>query len=220
MMNNTTGALTGISLNNIGKKFRDHWVFRGLSFQINKGDKVALNGHNGSGKSTLLQIIAGYVSPSEGSVTWNAASDPINTDDIFKHLVIAAPYLDLIDEFTLEENIDFFIRLKPIRKGLSKNDLIALTGIDKNTTGQFRYFSSGMKQKLRLTLAFTADTDLLLMDEPLSNLDQAGYKWYAEMAEKFSNGRTVLVCSNMVKDETYFCNRHLDIEEFKKPNSI
>lgn len=220
MINNTTGNLAGITLNAIGKKFRDHWIFRDLSFQINQGDKLALNGHNGSGKSTLLQIIAGYVTPSEGNVNWKASDAPINTDDIFKHLVIAAPYLDLIDEYNLEENIDFFIRLKPIRNGLSKDDLIQLTGIDKNTTGQFRYFSSGMKQKLRLTLAFAADTDLLLMDEPLSNLDQAGYRWYAEMAEKFSKGRTVVVCSNMVKDETYFCDRHLNIEEFKKPGSI
>ncbi len=216
MQMQNSNNFTGISLSNVGKKFRDHWIFRGLTFQINKDDKIALNGHNGSGKSTLLQIIAGYVSPSEGNLIWHTASAPINTDDIFKHLVIAAPYLDLIDEFTLEENIDFFIRLKPIRKGLTKNDLIALTGIDKSTTGQFRYFSSGMKQKLRLTLAFSADTDLLLMDEPLSNLDQEGYKWYADMVEKFSKNRTVLVCSNMVKDETFFCNRHLNIGEFKK----
>lgn len=214
-MNNNSENLTGITLKNVGKKFRDRWVFKGLDFHVNAGEKVAINGHNGSGKSTLLQIIGGYVSASDGKVIWETHQGTINDDVIYRHIALASPYMDLIDEFTLNENIEFFIRLKPIRKGITISDIVKATGLKDAAHRQFRYFSSGMKQKVKLTLAFMAASELLLLDEPLSNLDQSGYEWYREMASNYSEGKTVLVCSNMVKEETFFCNRIINIEDYR-----
>ncbi|HMT30833.1 MAG TPA: ABC transporter ATP-binding protein, partial [Bacteroidia bacterium] len=199
-MNNFPKNISGIQLHNVGKKFRDQWIFRKIDFHIAKGEKVAINGHNGSGKSTLLQIISGYVSASEGKVDWLSGDTALLPEQVYKHIALASPYLDLIDEFTLEENIDFFTRLKPVKQGFSSNDLLKLTGLENAAGRQFRYFSSGMKQKVKLTLAFLADVDILLLDEPLSNLDQAGYSWYQEIFNNYGKDKTIIVCSNMVKE--------------------
>ncbi|MBL0339533.1 MAG: ATP-binding cassette domain-containing protein [Bacteroidetes bacterium] len=107
-MNKIDANLTGISLNNVGKKFRKQWIFKGINFHIHAGNKIAINGHNGSGKSTLLQIIGGYVSTSDGKVVWESQNGSIKDDAVYRYVALASPYMDLIDEFTFNENIDFF----------------------------------------------------------------------------------------------------------------
>ncbi len=215
-MNKNNDSLSGITLNNVGKKFRNNWIFRAVSFHVNKGEQIAINGHNGSGKSTLLQIIGGYISVSEGTVEYSGSSGKIESDQIYHHISLASPYMDLVDEFTLVENIDFFIRFKPLTSGINSNDLLTISGLGDSAHKQLKFFSSGMKQKVKLTLAFLANTDLLLLDEPLSNLDQAGYEWYKMMAAKYTVNKTVFVCSNMVKEETFFCTRSFNIETFQQ----
>lgn len=207
--------VTGINLSGIGKKFSKRWIFRNVNLSIGAGDRFAINGSNGSGKSTLLRIISGYLSPYEGTITWKAGNNNIPAADITRHLTYAAPYIDLIEPFTLLENVRFFCKMKPLQEGMSVEDMIVISGLEHAVDTPVSGLSSGMKQRLKLTMAFLADTSILLLDEPLSNLDAKGYAWYADLADRFLNKRIVLVCSNHVHQETAFCSQTFNIEDFK-----
>lgn len=182
---------------------------RDLNFTINPSDRMAILGSNGSGKSTLLQMIAGYIQPSIGKISFYNGDTSIPAENIFSHISIASPYLELIEDYTLAEMVQFHFGLKKIINELSAKDVIENSGLSSESDKPIRNFSSGMKQRLKLTLAFMSDTSLLLLDEPLTNLDEAGEKWYAKMLGDFSGGRTVVVCSNMNEKEYGFCEKHV-----------
>ena len=190
-----------IVFENAGKKFNNRHVLRDLNFTINPSDRLAILGSNGSGKSTLLQMIAGYIQPSTGKISFYHSDTILPPENIFSHISIASPYLELIEDYTLVEMVEFHFGLKKIISGLTSKDIIENSGLSSETNKPIRNFSSGMKQRLKLTLAFMSETSLLLLDEPLTNLDEAGEKWYAKMLNDFSGGRTVIVCSNMNEKE-------------------
>jgi ABC-type multidrug transport system ATPase subunit len=204
-----------ITFENAGKKFNDRYVLRDLNFTISPSDRLAILGSNGSGKSTLMQMIAGYIQPSTGKISFYNDETLMPAENIFSHISIASPYLELIEDYTLAEMIQFHFGLKKISSGLNSKDVIERSGLSAETNKPIRNFSSGMKQRLKLTLAFMSDTSLLLLDEPLTNLDEAGEKWYSKMLNEFSGERTVIVCSNMNEKEYGFCNRKLQLSESK-----
>ena len=136
-------------------------------------------------------------------------------EQIYRELSFAAPYMDLIEEFTLEENIAFYMQRKSLLKGMTSDSLIQAAMLQDARSTPIRNFSSGMKQRLKLALAIYTDSRLLLLDEPLSNLDAAGYAWYRSMISEVTPNRTMIICSNQVKEETWFCNRTLNIEDYK-----
>jgi len=207
--------ITGITLNNIGKKFRDQWIFRKVDLEIINAEKIAITGFNGSGKSTLLQMLAGYVTPSEGTIHWKNSAGPIPTEQVYNFISFASPYMELIEEFTLEENVSFFSSQKKLLPGISADVLIEKVFLHDARKKQVKHFSSGMKQRIKLALAFCADTPLLLLDEPLSNLDASGYNWYKQMLEEVNAERIVIICSNQLQKETFCCKRFINIEDYK-----
>ena len=129
---------------------------------------------------------------------------------------IAAPYLELIEDFTLKEHIQFHFSVKKSVRDLSVNEVIELSGLKKSANKKISYFSSGMKQRLKLTLAILSDTPLLLLDEPLSNLDSKAGDWYANLIENYTAGRSIVVCSNHQPNEYFFHKQQLNIEDFQK----
>lgn len=172
-------------------------------------------GANGSGKSTLLQVIAGSLIPSEGIVKLNVNGSNVQEENVYKHISYAAPYLELFDEFTLTECIEFQAQLKPFRKELSTKQIIEITELEKAKDKQLKYYSSGMKQRVRLALAVLADTSLLLLDEPTSNLDRKAIDWYQNLVSYHSQNRMIIVASNQQEYEYPFCNQELRVEEYK-----
>jgi len=133
---------------------------------------------------------------------------------VYQHLSLAAPYLELIEEFTLSEVIDFHFKFKPYKTGMDKNSVIELLDMPGNKNKMIRYFSSGMKQRLKLALAFCADAPMLMLDEPTSNLDTQGVDWYLSLVQKFAADRLTIICSNQ-EHEYNFCDERLNIVDFK-----
>lgn len=160
-------------------------------------------------------MISGYLTPSEGSILWKGHHSIIPSERVAAHLSCAAPYLDLIERFSLGENIDFFYRMKPLYGGITKEEMMEITGLSYAASTPFQHLSSGMKQRLKLTLALLADTELLLLDEPLSNLDENGYRWYRDLCERFFRDRIVVICSNRVPGETEMCHRTVVMEDYR-----
>lgn len=200
-----------IDLTGAGKKFFRNWIFRKLDLSIAPGEKIALLGSNGSGKSTLLQILAGYESLSEGTLRYARSGKVVERDAVFRDISLAAPYLELIEEFTLWEIIHFHFRMKKPWNDFSSRQILELTGLEASKDKVFKYFSSGMKQRAKLALAILSDTDVVLLDEPLSNLDKNGEDWYRNLAVEYLKDRTVIVCSNRHESEYFFCEKQLDL---------
>ncbi len=206
--------MADIQLHQLGKRYNDHWLFRNLSLTVSAGEKLAITGKNGSGKSTLLQIISGYIRPTEGSVNLIINDNNIPSEKWYSHLAWSAPYIDIIEELTVEEFANFYISHKKMLNGINANDLIALCRLHESSQKPIRSFSSGMKQRLKLGCAIVSDTPLLLLDEPLSNLDEDGYNLYKELINQFTANKTVLICSNDSKEETFCCTRKISVSEY------
>ncbi|MBC3539922.1 ATP-binding cassette domain-containing protein [Rufibacter sediminis] len=201
-----------IKLTSLGKRFNYEWIFRNLSYEFVSGKAYAVLGHNGSGKSTLLSILSGFQLPTEGSVSYSAAGKNIPVEELYRSLSLAAPYQDLLEEFTLEEMIQFHTRFKPLR-GISAQQLPDLLQLQAARHKLVRDFSSGMRQRLKLGLALYSDTPLLLLDEPTTNLDQAGVAWYLEHLARNRQNRLVIIGSNVLHEYS-FCDEQLPINDF------
>lgn len=207
---------THIMLEGVGKRFRYEWIFRNLSKTFDCHKTYALLGSNGSGKSTLMKILSGHLSPSEGKISFYVEDKKQDEDDIYKHISYAAPYIELIEELTLSEMIQFHAKFKPLSNSLKTNDLIDVLGFEKSKNKEIRYFSSGMKQRLKLALAICTDSPILLLDEPTTNLDAQGVAWYRQLISRFTEvgNRLTIVASNIEHDYD-FCDEILNIENFK-----
>lgn len=204
-----------ISIKNLSKKYNRTWLFKNVNAQIISGAPVAVKGYNGSGKSTLLKIISGYTVASEGSIDYSISGKTIGQEEIYRHISFAAPYLDLIEDFTLLENIHFFTRFKKLQQNLSAADLINIAFPGGCHNGPLKVFSSGMKQRLKLALALLADTPIVLLDEPLANFDSQGFDWYGQLASQYLQNRICIICSNNISHEVAFCKNVLNVEAFK-----
>jgi ABC-type multidrug transport system ATPase subunit len=200
-----------IHVENLGKKFNRDWIFRNLTTTFSADVSYAITGANGSGKSTLLQTLAGILPATEGKLSLQHKRKMIAPDEMFRYLVMATPYQELIEEFTLAETVAFHTRFKPFRKGLTAQEFVERIYLPKAIHKPVKYFSSGMKQRLKLGLAFYSDTPVLLLDEPTSNLDKAGVVWYSQQIAQSLESRIVIICSNQPY-EYEFCKRRLHIE--------
>lgn len=206
-----------ISLQNIGKRYNSEWIFKDINLEFSSNDSYAILGGNGSGKSTFLQILAGNFIPSEGKISYSFNSKEISSEDVFKHISIATPYLELFEEFTLKEQIEFHSKFKRLR--LPGKKIIERLYLETAVNKSIKYFSSGMKQRVKLALAILSDCPILLLDEPTSNLDHKAIEWYQRLISDFGKGKLIFVCSNKIANEYSFCTKVINIEEYKLSES-
>lgn len=202
-----------ITLHQAGKRYNFNWIFKSIDLQITSGSRWVFLGSNGSGKSTLLQLVSGSTLLSEGDINWKLSDVGIPQEEVYRHISISAPYLELIEEFTLEEHLKFHFSVKLPIDNLSIREILEISGLASRAHLKVGYFSSGMKQRLKLLLAILSDSKMLLLDEPLSNLDKDAGKWYLQMIERFGRNRTIIVCSNSVEEEFQFCNHQINLNE-------
>ena len=203
-----------ISCTKTGKRFNRDWIFRNFSYEFIKGGHYAITGPNGSGKSTLLQVLAGAIVSSEGNILYESGEQKLVTDNIFTSLAIAAPYLEVVEEMTLMELLHFHRIFKPFLPGVQEKDIVTIMGLQVAAHKQIRYYSSGMKQRVKLAQAIFSDTPCLLLDEPCTNLDEAGTQLYHQLIEKYCKDRLVIVSSND-KQEYSFCREVVNIMNYK-----
>ncbi|MEM9023528.1 MAG: ABC transporter ATP-binding protein [Bacteroidota bacterium] len=204
-----------ITLEKTGKKYHREWVFRGLDASFEPNRAYGIVGANGSGKSTLLQLIAGHIMPTEGSVAYALNGSPVPPEQVYRQVAVAAPYLELFEELTLQELLITHSRFKPYREQLTAKQVLAQLGLERVADRPVKQFSSGMKQRVKLGLAVLSDTQLLLLDEPVVNLDAAGVAWFHALLDRHREGRLLVTCSNHQEAELAFCDAQLDVETFK-----
>lgn len=210
-----------IRLKDAGKRFNKEWIFKGLDYQFESGKSYAIIGNNGSGKSTLLQCIAGATNLNQGDCIWSDGdfSEKTNTGEhIYQYFSFAAPYLDVVEEMTALEFLRFHHSFKPLLSNISLLDLLKEVQLENAADKQIRYYSSGMKQRIKLAMAIFSETPVLLLDEPCANFDQAGFELYKSLIERYTNNRLVIVCSNDPEEYAFFCKDSIDIRSYKPNN--
>ena len=203
-----------ISLSDTGKRFNRDWIFRHLSYQFSSGSSYAIVGPNGSGKSTLLQAISGALLNNEGSIGYELNGQPIADEKVHRHLSFCAPYLELIEEMTATELLRFHREFKPLLPGIDIENALELAGLAPAAQKQIRYFTSGMKQRLKLIQCFLSDTPVLLLDEPCTNLDKEGIALYRLLLEQYSTKRLVIISSNDPVEYAH-CTAQISISDYK-----
>lgn len=204
-----------IELQDAGKKFNRDWIFRYVSFIFSPSTSYAIIGPNGSGKSTLLQAIAMAIRVSEGKCIWhNDKGLTVPEDEVHRQLSIVAPYLDVIEEMTATEFLQFHAQFKPLLPNLSIPYILEKIGLSAAANKQIRYYSSGMVQRIKLAQAIFSNTPVLLLDEPCTNLDTEGYALYHNLIAEYAGSRTIIVSSNDVA-EMDFCQQKISITDYK-----
>ncbi|MCX2742820.1 ABC transporter ATP-binding protein [Mangrovivirga sp. M17] len=204
-----------ISCENISKKYLRQWIFRDLSYTFESGKSYAITGNNGSGKSTLIKILSGAILPTNGKISYlKEDGDSIHEDKVYEQIVYAAPYFDLIEEFTLLEALEFHFSFKPVVENINLKELPEKMLLDGAQNKAIKHFSSGMKQRLKLGLAFYSDVPVMFLDEPCSNLDETGINWYKNEILKIHNQRLIIVSSNQ-KFEYEFVDFVLNVMDYK-----
>jgi len=203
-----------IQLEQIGKKYNREWIFRGLSYTFQAGKKYAITGPNGSGKSTLLQTIAGSTVSSEGNINYSIAGQELAPENAFKNLSICAPYLTLIEEMTALEFLTFHESFKSFTLDITPTAILEIIDLTTAANKQIRYYSSGMKQRIKLAQAIFSDVPVLFLDEPCTNLDETGYALYQSLIQNYASQKLVIVSSND-KAEYHFCEEVIDIKKYK-----
>lgn len=199
-----------INLKNLGKRFNREWIFRRLNYEFSSARSYAITGPNGSGKSTLLQVIGGAVTISEGKILYENCKD----EEVYKNISIAAPYLELVEEMTLTEFLRFHSSLKRWLPGITSEKIIAALQLEGAAHKQIRYFSSGMKQRVKLAQAVFSNVPVVLLDEPATNLDEEGIALYNSLISGYCRDRLLIISSND-KQEYRFCDEVLHMMDFK-----
>jgi ABC-type multidrug transport system ATPase subunit len=201
-----------IKLTNTGKRFNREWIFRHFDHEFLSGKKYAITGSNGSGKSTLLQVISGSISHNEGKIEMILKGSPLLEENCFQYLSIAAPYLELIEEMTATEFLHFHSSFKPLTHSLES--ILAVINLENAAQKQIRYFSSGMKQRLKLAQAFFCSAPVLLLDEPTTNLDAEGIALYQQLITEHTDQKLVIISSNDPQEYS-FCDEVISIGDYK-----
>ena len=203
-----------ISLTDAGKRFNREWIFRHFTYQFEQGRTYAITGPNGSGKSTLLQVLSGSMHFNEGKCEWATGNGKLENERVYSHISICAPYLEVVEEMTLNEFLDFHGEFKPFLPGFNSDRIISILNLEKAASKQIRYYSSGMKQRVKLAQCIFSDTAIVLLDEPCTNLDAEGIELYHRLIADHCNGRLVVVSSND-EVEYRFCGQRIAMSDYK-----
>ncbi|CAI8344895.1 MAG: ABC transporter ATP-binding protein NatA [Flavobacteriales bacterium UBA4585] len=202
-----------IVLEGLQKKFGKQHILQDVSHTFQTGSKTVILGSNGSGKSTLIKILSGALEATEGAPTYSFEGKNITAKSAGLHVGIAAPYVALNPMFSLKETLAFHEQFCPFPEGFKLTDWLYKAGLAAHEDKRLSTFSSGMLQRVRLLLAVANERPLLLLDEPLSNLDAEGVQFYSELIRSFALSKTIIVGSNYQEDEYDFCTNELLLEK-------
>jgi heme exporter protein A len=205
-----------ISVENVAQRFGRRWIYRDITFSVVPGEILAVLGRNGSGKSTLLRTIAKILTPTKGSCEWALDGNKIADDQLLHHRGFVAPYLELYNDLTALEHLEFLQRLRGAAVARATNealfDRVGLRLEGDLATRHLGAFSSGMKQRVRLAMAVERDPHVLLLDEPTSNLDDDGQRVVQdELLRHQKRGGITIIATNEARERD-LATRHVQLD--------
>ncbi|MBN1300079.1 MAG: ABC transporter ATP-binding protein [Melioribacteraceae bacterium] len=204
-----------LELKNLTKIFGRRLVFKDINYKFETGKVYGIAGSNGSGKSTLSKLIIGISSPTSGKVLHKFNNSTLDADYYHNHVGFVSPYLVLYDEFSAEENIDYFSKIRGVQKDSSRiSSLFEEFNLTDRKTDLLKGYSSGMKQRMKFIFALQHDPELLIFDEPTSNLDSKGKEAVYNTVNRLKNNKLIIIASNEDAD-LKLCDNIINVEEYK-----
>ncbi len=203
-----------VQLDQVGKQYQKEWIIRHASHVFDSQSITGIRGSNGSGKSTLLALISSILTPTEGQIAYSEDQQIITLEQVNTKIAHVAPSIDLVPKLTVQETIDFHTYYSPLRHNWTQSNLLSTIWLEDFKILQIQELSSGMRQRLKLGLAFFTSADLLLLDEPTSNLDSRGINFYNQLLNNYRDNRTVIIASNEDRDFEK-CGQIVDINQWK-----
>ena len=204
-----------LAFQNVTKTFGRRLIFKNINQELTNGNVYGFSGRNGSGKSTLIKIAAGIISPTSGKVVHFFDNQEIISEKLHNYMGFVSPYLVLYDEFTAEENLYHFAKIRGIEFDAERTKfLLSEFELYKRRNDYLKGYSSGMKQRIKFIFALLHNPKILFLDEPTSNLDNIGKEKVYEIIESEGKDKLVIVASNEDSD-LKLCSKIIDIESFK-----
>ncbi|NNE70658.1 MAG: ABC transporter ATP-binding protein [Rhodothermales bacterium] len=190
--------MISLSASGLEKRYGRRRVFRGVDLEVVGGQSMAITGHNGSGKSTLARVLAGVLRPTRGSVSLTVDGVQIPKEERPFRTGLVAPYLNLYAQFSPVENLRFIARARQLDDREARiAQTLRLVGLVGREDDLVTTFSSGMVQRVRLAAAVLGEPDVLILDEPTSNLDEEGRTIVRRVIDEYrSAGKVVVVATN------------------------
>jgi len=195
-----------ISAVNISKRFKKHSLFSDINFTCSTGESFAVTGSNGSGKSTLLKILAKLSAPTKGTVILNVDGEAAGEEKIRRCTGFCSPELNLYENLTGLENLQFACGLE--KKSLAET--LADFQLKGHENKLVRFYSSGMKQRLKILCAVINRPPFLFLDEPGFALDERGKRLIYGVIEKIRKDTAIILATNEA-DEAAMCGRRIEL---------
>ena len=204
-----------IQSQNVTKSFWRRLIFNDINFNWSEQGIFGISGPNGSGKSTLVKIIAGLIAPSSGKIIHKNSSGEIIPEKLHNHIGFVSPYLVLYEEFSAWENLVICAKIRSVPFNDEKViHYLSQFLLENRKDDLVKTYSSGMKQRLKFVFALMHSPEVLIFDEPTSNLDEAGKKVVYKIVAEEGKNRIVIIASNETKD-LELCNEVLYLEKYK-----
>lgn len=199
----------------LNKSFGRRLIFNDLQFRFDKSGVYGISGPNGSGKSTLVKIIAGILGASEGKIVHKMNDQEIAEERLHDHIGFVSPYLVLYEEFSTYENLKLFAEIRGVKFNKERVDyLLNKFLLYKRKDDLLKTYSSGMKQRVKFIFALMHSPQLIILDEPTSNLDDEGKNSVYELVREEGQKNIVLIASNE-KNDLELCNDIVYLEKYK-----
>ena len=199
----------------LNKSFGRRLIFNDLKFRFDKSGVYGISGPNGSGKSTLVKIIAGILGASKGKIVHKLNNKEIAEELLHDHIGFVSPYLVLYEEFSTYENLKLFAEIRGVKFNKERVDyLLNKFLLYKRKDDLLKTYSSGMKQRVKFIFALMHSPQLIILDEPTSNLDDEGKNSVYELVKEEGQKKIVLIASNE-KHDLELCNEIVYLEKYK-----
>jgi heme ABC exporter ATP-binding subunit CcmA len=189
-MTESATAVTCARLEAVSKLFGSFAALRHVSAELETGRCYVLIGPNGAGKSTLLRILAGLLRPSMGTVKVFNNQEPHEARARIGYMSHAPM---LYDELTGQENLRYFANLYAGRQCLTPAEALTQVGLDPDLQRTLGQYSQGMRQRTSLARVLLPTPELLLLDEPFSNMDVESARQMVELLARFRHGSRTIV---------------------------
>jgi ABC-type multidrug transport system ATPase subunit len=207
-----------VNISNLSKQVGPKEIlFRNMNFAASNGDIVSIVGPNGSGKSTFLKVLSGVTKPSTGKIELTIDGEQVKLSEFHHYFGYVAPYLNLYEEFHPLEHIKVICKIRNLPYE-EKNALNFLERFDlaRHRLKPIKLFSSGMKQRMRIILSILSNPNVMLLDEPFSNLDDKGIDLYRNLIEEMHKNDTLIFIASNDEREISLSNKQINLRDFKK----
>ena len=208
--------MISLHVDRLKKSYNRHVIFEELSFLHSDG-VLGIAGSNGSGKSTLLKCLAYLAKPHAGSIRWMDGENELTREQINRRIGFAAPYINLYDELTVYENLEFLLQVS----GLQTQRTNITSHIDQVQMKDFREklfksLSTGQRQRVKLAAALIRKPDIIFLDEPGSNLDEAGHQLVSQIVNVMKAKNKLVIIASNDPSEISLCDQVIELGAIPK----